>query len=146
MNKKGQAEILGLAILVILLVVILVIALKFSFSSSDNSNNEVRNSLIANNLLNSIIKEKTKVDVKDLIYECYFGIKNGNSKEISCSKLSKEINKIISLNIGNRDFEIKFSTDSSEFFKEGKCSNGIESTAYRFKKEEITFVGTLKVC
>ena len=98
-NKRGQVEILGLAILVILLVVILVIALKFSFTSDNSANNELRSGLIANNLLNAIIKEKTKVDIKDLIYECYFGIKKGSAKEISCSKLSKEINKIISLNI-----------------------------------------------
>jgi len=145
-NKRGQVEILGLAILVILLVVILVIALKFSFTSDNSANNELRSGLIANNLLNAIIKEKTKVDIKDLIYECYFGIKKGSAKEISCSKLSKEINKIISLNIGNRNFEIIFSTDSSEFFREGKCVNGVQSTAYRFKKEDITFVGTLKIC
>ena len=146
LEKRGQVEILGLAVLVILLVVILVIALRFSFSTSNNANNELRTGLIANNLLNAIIKEKSKIDVKDLIYDCYNGIKRGVSKEISCTKLTKEINKIISLSVGNRNFELSLSTDSLDFFKEGECKNGVQSTQYRFKKEDITFVATIKLC
>ncbi len=145
MNKKGQVEIIGLAVLVVLLVIILVVALRFSFNT-DDTKDDIRSSLIANNLLNAIIKEKSKIDVKDLIYECYTGVKKGVSQEISCMKLTKELNKIITLSSGNKNFEFKLSTDSFEFFKEGKCSKGIQSSPYRFKKETITFVAMIKLC
>ena len=54
-NKRGQVEILGLAILVILLVVILVIALKFSFTSDNSANNEFKFGLNFYNIFNLII-------------------------------------------------------------------------------------------
>ena len=64
-DKKGQAEIIGLVVLVVVLVFILVIALNFSFKQKDDKS-DIRKSLIANNLLNAIIKENG-LDFKSLI-------------------------------------------------------------------------------
>lgn len=142
--RKGQIEIIGLAMLVILLVVILVIALKFSFNSN-NDNFDIRNSLIANNLLNALLKQEGQINIKNLIYDCYFNSKKNLNKETTCKPLKEELDKILTLII-NKDFEIKFSAESLEFYKQGNCGKGIESTQYRFKKNSITFIGSIKLC
>lgn len=141
LGKKAQVEIMGLAILVILLVIILTFALRFSFDSTDNKS-DIRTSLVVNGLLNSIIKQQ---NVRSLMLECYSGVKRGISQEISCEKLKKEINKIISLSV-NKKFQVILSSDSLEFFKEGNCGISIQSTPYRFKEQGVTLTALLKLC
>lgn len=141
-GNKGQAEIIGLVILVVILVFILVIALNFSFKQKDDKS-DIRKSLIANNLLNAIIKEDS-LNFKNLINECYIEKKRNNNGQ-NCLKLKNEFNKLFSIVFRNKDVQLKIKTDESEFFKEGKCENGIQSTIYRFKMD-TAFMITLKVC
>lgn len=144
--RKGQIEIIGLAVLVVVLVIILIIALTFSSSLPDKGNNDIRSGLIANNLVNSIIKEQTQGSIRNFIEECYLGLKIGKNKVDSCGKLDKEINNIVLVSIGNRKYEMKFKADNLEFYKLNECKNGIESTQYRFKNNENTFTVSMKIC
>ena len=143
--KKAQAEIIGLAVLVVLLVFIFVIALKFKFTLGDN-NIDVRKSLTANNLLNALIKEQGDIDIKELINTCYFEKQKGQDKGQGCLELKIELNKAISIVLGRTAYQIRIRTDEAEFFKEGTCEKGIESTTYRFKQKETLFIAALKIC
>lgn len=137
--KKGQAEILGLALLVIILTIILVLALRFSFNFSGNKD-DVRTGLIANSLLNSIVKQD---NIREMIHSCYIEFKKGTKN--GCPDLEKELNKIISLSV-NKKFQVILSADPTEFFKKGECAKGIQSTPYRFKEQGETLTATLKLC
>ena len=145
-TKKAQAEIIGLAVLVILLVFIFVIALKFNFSTGDNSNTDVRKSLTANNLLNAIIKEQGKTDIKELVNRCYIEKQKGQDSGQECLNLKNELGKIFSIILGKNTYNIKIRTEEAEFFKEGTCEKGIESTLYRFKQKETLFIASLRIC
>ena len=138
MNKKGQIEILGLAILVIILGVILVLALGFSVNFSDNKE-DLRAGLVANSLLNSIIKQQ---NVKRLMHECYVEFKKNKS---NCQDLEKELNKIMLLSV-NKKFQITLNSNSVDFFKTGNCLRGVQSTPYRFKEQGETLTTVLKLC
>ena len=143
--KKGQAELIGLVMFVVILVIILVIAL--NFSSTQPGNNDLRTSLTANNLLNAIIKaNNNNLDIKELISGCYFGLKNGKSEEVSCGKLKNEFDKIIYLSLGNKNYQADFMDENNKFYIIGNCIKGIETTPYRFKKDVNTFVVNLKLC
>ena len=145
MNKKAQTEIIGLAILVILLVIILVIALSFSFKFSTGEDS-IKTSITANNLLNALIKQEGKISIKELVHECYINTNKGLPADSGCIKLTNELDQAIKYNIGNKDFEIRFSTDNSIFYKQGSCKTGVESTKYNFKAEEILFTTSMKIC
>ncbi len=145
LGKKGQAEIIGLAVLVIVLVFIFVIALKFNFSIGE-SNTDVRKSLIANNLLNAIIKEQGEINIKELINNCYIEKQKGQESGQGCLRLKNELNKVFSIVLGRTAYQIRIRTNEAEFFNEGTCEKGIESTAYRFKEEETLFITSLRVC
>ena len=138
-------EIIGLVVLVVLLVFILIIGLVFVFNEQDNKD-DVRISLIANNLVHAIIKQQGKVNVKDLIYDCYIGVKNRDSNNEMCEKLKNAVSKMILLSIGNKDFNIRFSNENIEFYNFGKCKNGIESIGYRFKVQNALFTTNLRIC
>jgi hypothetical protein len=145
MDKKAQIEILGLAVLVIVLAIILIIALTFNLDD-DAGKSDVRTGLIANNLLNALIKQEGKVNFKNLVFECYNNIKNGQNMEIGCNSLNKEINETVPLMIGNKKYELRFESDTEEFYKLGSCKRGIESIKYRFKSNGLTFISSIKLC
>lgn len=140
--KKGQVEIAGLGILVVVLVVILVIALTFMSKDTDVGT-DVKSGLIANSLMNAIFKEN-KVMLNNLIYECYISRKANPKYE--CDKLTGELRKVFSYTLGKRKFEVSFSVDSSEFYRDGLCKTGIRGSDYRYKKEGTTLVGNIKLC
>ena len=144
-ENKGQIEIMGLAILVVLLVIILVVALNFSFKTNDTKA-DLRKSLIANNLLNAIIKEQGKINIKELINECYVEKKRNANNGQNCQKLQAEFNKIVNVVLGNMDYNIKIKTDDLDFFNQGSCQKGITSTPYRFKEKGTLFIANLILC
>ncbi len=144
-NNKGQAEIIGLAVLVVILVIILVIALNFNFKTTDNKD-DLRKSLIANNLLNALIKQQGKTNIRELINDCYIEKRRDATNGQGCLELKKELNQVFSTILTNRDYYIKLRTDEIEFFSEGKCDKGIESTPYRFKEEGTLFIANLGIC
>ncbi|MBS3171363.1 hypothetical protein J4449_01995 [Candidatus Woesearchaeota archaeon] len=144
-NKKGQVEIIGLAILVVILVVILVIALNFNFKTTDNKS-DLRKSLVANNLLNALIKQQGNVNIRELINDCYIEKRRNVNNGLGCLNLKKELNNVFSTILINRDYFIKLRTEELEFFSEGNCDKGIESTTYRFKEEGILFIANLRIC
>ena len=144
-GKKGQVEIMGLAILVVLLVIILVIALNFSFKTTDTKA-DLRKSLIANNLLNAIIKEQGKINIKELINQCYTEKKKNVNNGQKCINLEEEFNKIIDIVLGNVKYNIKIRTEDLNFFDQGGCENGIESTPYRYKEKGTLFIANFRLC
>jgi len=143
-GKKAQIEILGLAVLVIVLAFILIIALTFNLDN--DGENDIRTGLIANNLLNSLIKQEGKVNFKNLVFECYNNIKNGQNMENGCNSLNKEVSKAIPLIIGNKRYELIFESEGREFYRSGSCKRGIESTKYRFKSDGEAFISSIKLC
>ncbi len=94
--KKGQIEIIGLAVIIIILAVSLIIALFFILKPKINVLEDQRQSIRASSLLNTLIETNTnltdknnKTTIKDLLIACYPNQQN-------CEKNIKEpiLNKI----------------------------------------------------
>ena len=145
-KRKGQAEIIGLAMLVVILVVILVITLNFSFNLGNDPRSDIRKSLIANNLLNAIIKEQGKINIRELINDCYAENKRNVNNGQSCTNLKNEFNNLFSVVLGKTKYKMQIQTDELIFFEQGECERGIASIPYRFKEEGITFIANLRLC
>ncbi|MEK6936673.1 MAG: hypothetical protein AABW58_01225 [Nanoarchaeota archaeon] len=144
-DKLGQAEMIGLAILVVILVVILVIALNFNFKPNDDKA-DLRKNLIANNLLNALIKQQGKVNIKELIDECYSEKRRNVNNGQNCLKLENELNNVFLAVLVNRDYKVNLRANEDSFFSGGSCNRGITSTLYRFKEKGTLFTANLTIC
>tara|TARA_Y100000310_G_scaffold342411_1_gene445564 strand:+ start:2927 stop:3478 length:552 start_codon:yes stop_codon:yes gene_type:complete len=78
MKKKGQAEIIGFAIIVILLVFALIFFVRLKLGEEDNETRLIRGNLRANSALNALMKVDVgnNEQLKDLIKDCTYD-KNG---------------------------------------------------------------------
>ena len=70
--KRGQSEIIGLVIVVLILVFALIFFVKIKGSDDDNESKLIRFNLRANSALNALMKVNvdTKNQMKDIIQEC----------------------------------------------------------------------------
>lgn len=118
--KKAQVEIFGLLIIVILITVIAIFALRFTLYSREES--ERNTEVIANNLLNALLKTTIcEKSLSDTIVDCYNGINycdSENCKTYIISELGFIINE---LDIKEEDYKFVVSISDDDFIKVGKC-------------------------
>ncbi|MBI2508231.1 hypothetical protein HYV89_04735 [Candidatus Woesearchaeota archaeon] len=82
--KRGQAEIIGLVIVVLLLVFALIFFVKIKGFEDDNESRLIRSNLRANSALNALMKvhiENDKKQMKDLVDDCITASKDCDSVE-----------------------------------------------------------------
>ena len=86
MGKKGQAEIIGLVVVVLLLIFALVFFVKIKSQGEDKEVRLIRSNLRANSALNALMKVNIGKDqMKDLIAECFFS-------DSECSDVENALN------------------------------------------------------
>jgi len=102
-NKKSQAEIIGLAIIVILITMGLLFFVKFGIlDKKDNSKESFVNSELTSNMVTVLLKTTTdckKSSVSDLFQDCAGFEKfdcNDDGTHDSCDNLNKTIDRIFS--------------------------------------------------
>ena len=139
MRMKGQTEIVGLVVIVMLLLFTGLLYLKFSATDSDNLD-EIRTNVKAANLLSSI----TKLTIKgksfgDHLIDCKLSGR--------CSDLREEIPKIIAASglQKNQAYMFTVSSGDANLIEIGNCSTGIASNM-PIAREGVSFEITLKIC
>lgn len=151
--RKGQTEIMGLMVIVILLVLIGSFALVFSMRKSSNSQ-DITQSVEVGNFLNAMMKftpcledeERTSLEV--VIKNCYkdkvdYCDKNCNDyiEEVVDDILSHEVNKTK----GTYLFEIK--DENNNFLQVGKCTGSrVDADKYPIQVGSSSLVAWLKIC
>ncbi len=149
MNKRGQAEIIGLVIVVLLLVFALIFFVKIKSDSSDTETSLIRNTVRVNSALNSVMKVYIKdKQMSDLIAECY-AQSNGACGEVS-DYLSQNLMHVFDSEyyFALQDFGGSVHIDnpggkSMEFGTGKNCKSGIEASPYIIKDEGKV---VLKIC
>ncbi|MAG50336.1 hypothetical protein CL621_01685 [archaeon] len=118
--KKAQVEIFGLLIIVILITIIAIFALRFFLYTGGES--ERNQDVIANNLLNALLKTTMcEKSLSDVMVDCYNGLNScdsENCKTYIVSEIKFIINK---LDIKEEDYKFIVSISDDDFIKIGKC-------------------------
>ena len=139
--KRGQAETMGLMVIVVLLVIIGLIFLRFNLNPKESSYKDVRTSLEANNILKSVLRLKTsEADVQELINECYFNRDN-------CEYMKNKLEEIFSLVLKKEEtYNFLLRGESEELFRiDNKCVIGVNAQ-HQFSKDNIFYEAELRIC
>tara|TARA_Y100000034_G_C6630397_1_gene275191 strand:- start:51 stop:476 length:426 start_codon:yes stop_codon:yes gene_type:complete len=127
--KKGQAEIFGLVIIMVLLIFALIFFVKIQ--QEDTSNVAVRSNFRANNLLNAIVNldvEEPNVDnMKDWLRKC-----NKADKSVDCDNLRTELEAIFEATLlGSEKYHFDIDGSFAPVAKRGTCDVGISASPVR---------------
>ena len=144
--KKGQAEMLGLVVIVLILIFLLFFYVRFS-RQVDESAITIRSNTRVNNMLNALVlvHVNDKEQMKDiLIKECRF---NSESCEGNVTLATQLLDK---MKEDRENYELKFEDDFRDVAKNtiygNGCEEGIAATPARFKKGLRTYTIKLKLC
>jgi len=131
--RKGQIEIMGLVIIMILLVFIAIFALTFIIKpEQENENilkmkaNALRASLLKTNLCDSI-------DVKDEIENCV----DGYNECIGCDELNARIDEMIKKSLDNEGYSFVVSSDEGIFINLGRCDSKITGVSQNLRNSKV---------
>lgn len=159
---KGQQEMVGFVLIVVIVIVGMFVFLMFSFGQDDVSEN-----VIVNNVLSAIMKtssdcamvyEPNYDDMRDLFRSCYEGRRCANTLEMACDTLEESLRSILDevlvlepvINAYQLDFSVSDDEGILGIFKlvEGNCTGNIygsEPVSIRVTGDENLRV-SLRVC
>ena len=131
--KKGQIEIMGLVIIVILLVFIAIFALSFIIKPEQENENVLK--LKANALRSSLLKTNLcrDITVKDEIENCV----DGYNECIECSDLRQDIEKMIKSSLDNEKYNFFVSNDKGSFINIGNCVDGVTAVSQNLRNSKV---------
>ena len=134
--KKGQVEIMGLVIVVILLVFISIFALGFIIKPRENNIDDVLK-LKANSLRSSLLKTTLcgNVNVQDEIENCI----DNYHECLDCNVLKDEISKMIERSIEpGENYNLVISIDEqTTFISINNCSESINSVSQTLRNGKV---------
>ena len=130
---RGQTEIMGLVIIVILIVFIAVFSLTFILKPEQQDDDILK--LKANALRSSILKTNlcNSVTVKDEIENCI----DGYHECVDCSGLRNEIVKIIEGSIENEKYNFNVFTEGNSFMNIGSCVDNVTSVSQNIRNGNV---------
>lgn len=132
---KGQSELVGLLVIVVLLIVVGIVYLRFS-SYKEQGYQELRSSTTANNILRAIAAYNIEgYEFDAASYGCYAG---------DCQGLNIAA-EIVNASIGLREYGFWIEAEGKEIYRDKSCSVGILAS-YPFTYEDIFFEAKLKIC
>jgi hypothetical protein len=117
-HRKGQFEIMGLAIIVVIIAFAVLLSLRFiKPSQTTDLKKDVTDSTLASNMLNVILKttlECKDIDLKSLLQDCAEGVKNKEyckpGDNDPCGKVKAIINESIlrkTLDVWKKDYTFR---------------------------------------
>lgn len=155
-NKKSQAEIVGLAIIVILITIGLLFFVKFGIlNKKDDIKGSFIDSELANNMIDVLLKTTTDCkgsDVSDLFQDCAAFNNIDCDGMNSYEKLNETIDKIFSktLEKWKKSYEFSAYRGSEQIMKRnyGNCNrySNRESKTYPIPTDKGTLFITLDIC
>ena len=144
LNKKGQSEVIGLVIIVLILIVVGLIFLKFYLSNGNSLNKESISNIKANNLVNAIRSVSIcNNNMADAIIACC------DQKEFcgkdACQFINEEINVILEKSLEERVyFEAK--QQNNLCLSINNDCQGISSTENLIRNQDGDAKIRVKIC
>ena len=141
MSKKGQTEMIGLVIIMLLLLAIGIVFIKFSVSGKDDNLYELRTNIETANLLKAMLKvDADGMNIGDMIIEC----ENDNAK---CNKPRQIINDIMNkaLKPGS-SYKFIASAENRDFLDLGSCETEGIFSSQPYVRQGVYVDNKLKIC
>src|SRR3989344_4096935 len=125
---KGQIDMIGITIVLLLIIIIGIIALRFSITKVESNQDNTLNSIKANNLVNAIVKASScNSNLKEAMKNCC------ENKDFcgqnACDFLEKEAKLIFDKSISS-EYLLEIKNRDKSCFKFGNCEQGISSSTY----------------
>ncbi len=143
-STLAQTELFGTAIILVLLVLIATFAIKFFIGpKSLAEKTELRESIIANNALNALLKTTLcGKQMQELITRCYFE----PNTECGCEFVKQELEKIGQMT--NYKYEFSAAVNKKVYLDHDFCTtNGkIAASPYKTSQNSILFEFTFMLC
>ena len=132
-KMKGQTEIMGLVIIVILIVFIAVFSLTFILKPEQQDDDILK--LKANALRSSLLKTNLcdSVTVKDEIENCI----DEYPECVECDNLQDGITKIIDGSIENEKYNFNVFTDGESFMRIGSCIDNVTAVSQNIRNGNV---------
>ena len=143
---RGQIEVVGLVVIVLLVLVGGAIFLRLG-SSRDVSDFGIKESIEANNMRNALLKTTIcDVSVEDAVAECYN--KGVLCRIDACEYTKNKIQEILDLSLpANKDFNLIVKADGDLLFELGKCSRkGVTASQAPIIKKGVLYDIDYKMC
>ena len=145
--KKGQMEMIGLVIVVVLIIIGGMFYITFSLRGKDKTQEQDQHlqSIQANNLVNAIVKIKIceNKSVGEAIVLC------DTNKQIcgenACDFVKNEIERIIQ-SFSNENYFFFVKRGENEVFSFGNCDYGVSSVPYRLDVDSTSYDVVLRLC
>jgi flagellin-like protein len=145
--RKGQIEIIGLLIVVVLIVIGALFYVKFALLTPDDDFQKLHSdSIDSNNLINAILNVKVcenTIKIKDGIVAC------ANNEVIcdqdACGLVEEGINTIFET-IGDKKRSFVVLEGEKVFLELGECEYGVASGKYPIRGDYSSYDVQLRVC
>lgn len=144
--KRGQSEIIGLVIVVLILVFALLFFVKIRDSDDDNESRLIRSNLRANSALNALMKENInfKEQMKDQIQKCvYSGDGGSDDCKITSDKLNKTIKDKIGFDVQEYWMVVRTRDEKKLIYSGIECRGGISASPFILRNGGIV---DFKIC
>lgn len=140
MSKKGQAEAMGLLILLILVLLLGFLYLRFSLRGEDKDYASVRESIAAHDLLRALLQLNIHEEsFQDLTIACYYD-------SASCGILRQRVQEIFgSVFTGPNTYHLLLKAEDQTLVDEGTCSQGIVGRI-PYTVDGVLYDGILTLC
>jgi len=158
MKSRGQQEIVGFVLIVVLVVIGLMVFLIISLRDTPENNG----SLEVENILNAIMKDTTECAIvyepsydnfEDLFKNCYQGKQCSNLKESACDYLNKSLSLVLeNLTAGDATvdaYEIDFSVKNGNSLlriSNGNCTGIMNAAQRNIVSRSDSLIIRMKIC
>ena len=138
--RKGQTEVVGLLIIVILLIFIGYIYLQFSIAGKDDGYEDVRQSIYASGFLRALLDYNGGGEgFQELVSYCYYDASECDSLRIMVVEVFSGVLK------GDEDYKLVLTGDERNILEIGGCERGVVSRI-PYTLEGVFYEGVLMLC
>ena len=159
--RKGQLEMMGLAVVVILISIAMLFAIRFVvLKEPAQYKKEYTNTQLAANMLSALLRttinECTDLEFRELYKDCAKSYPDRGSitcdtSEDSCGYIKRKTGEILNSTLGkwHKDFEFNARTNAYSVFRIGGCTGAKKSKAFPTPVDPsgaVTLYVTLDIC
>ncbi len=140
MPKKGQAEAMGILILLIIILLLAFLYLRFSLRGDNKDYASVRESIAAHDLLRALLQLHIREEsFQELTVGCYYD-------SASCDLLRQRVKSIFTnIFTGPETYHLLLKAEDQTLVDEGTCSQGIVGRI-PYTVDGVLYEGILTLC
>lgn len=145
--KKGQIEVIGLAVIVILIIVGGLFFVRLYIMKPSSQSKDIESTTV-NNLLSALLK--TTICENNDVFE---GIKSCYEKTLVCNQeackfTQDKVKEILNLTLTQYDYKLEIKADNEIIsgFSLGSCKTGIAAAPYSIPSKGVSYDISFKIC